>query len=273
MPERQLDLFSATGFSPERHPEPNPRPQQPPPADLDDDALIAAIPWAGVADTHSLVAEAGQRRLVVAIPALDELCRRFVGFGLERPVPEQVAALRALALIGGAEAARTVARLIAHDVVQGPTRKVAVGVAAELESALPVETVRALLQHPDPLVRADACRCADRWPALVPLLGDLTDDPDRQVSAAASCALGRMGWRQARPALARLLRAAPSPEVIDAIVGVADEECIILLGRVARTQPGLAGPALDALEMIDHPRARRMAAAVAANREPTSGAS
>src|SRR5919106_1746640 len=57
MPERQLDLFSATGFSPERHPEPKPRPQQPPPADLDDDALIAAIPWAGVADTHSLVAE------------------------------------------------------------------------------------------------------------------------------------------------------------------------------------------------------------------------
>ena len=37
----------------------------------------------------------GRRRLTSAIPALEGLCRRFKGFGLEHAVPEQIAALNA----------------------------------------------------------------------------------------------------------------------------------------------------------------------------------
>ena len=141
MCERQLDLFSASGIPLESHAEPNDAPPQPIPADLDDAALIAAIPPAGVAAAPALAAEAGRRRLAAAITALEQLCLRFAGFGLERAVPEQVAALRALALIGGPESAQAVARLITRSIVQGPTRKVAVGIAARLNSALPTASV------------------------------------------------------------------------------------------------------------------------------------
>ena len=58
--------------------------------------------------------------------------------------------------------------------------------------------------------------------------------------------------------LASLLREEPSEVVIDAVSSVADEECIVLLGRVARTMPDLSAAALDALDAIDHPRALRI---------------
>jgi HEAT repeat protein len=221
-------------------------------------------PWGWPGEALALAAEAGRRGLVAAVPALEQLCRRFAGFGLERGVPEQAAALDALALIGGAKAAGTVTRLIAKDIVQGPTRKVAVDVAARLKSALPVETVLDLLHDDDPEVRADACRCAGPSPAVLQVLLDLADDSDSEVRVAAACALGRMGRREARQTLGRLLRDAPSAEVIDAIPAIADEDCTILLGRLLRTQPGLAGAARDALEMIDHPRARQIVAVLAA---------
>jgi HEAT repeat protein len=262
MPERQLDLFSASGIAPERQPPPDSRPEELVAADLDDRALMAAIPGAGLAEASALTAEAGRRRLTAAVPALERLCLRFAGFGLERPVPEQVAALHALALIGGSESAHTVVRLIARDIVQGPTRKVAVKLAARLRAALPVETVLALLRHADPEVRADACRCAEGWPGVLEALIELADDDgDSDVRVAAACALGRLGRREARPALLRLLRAAPSVEVLDAIPAIADEDCIILL------QPALAGAAHDALEMIDHPRARQIVRALTAERD------
>ena len=49
--------------------------------ELDDDALIAAIPAASLGDCRNPAAEAGRRRLVGAIAALEALCRRFQGFG------------------------------------------------------------------------------------------------------------------------------------------------------------------------------------------------
>jgi hypothetical protein len=50
--------------------------------------------------------------------------------------------------------------------------------------------------------------------------------------------------------------------VIDAVSSVADEDCIVQLGRIARSNPGLAGAANDALNAIDNPRAKAVAAAV-----------
>jgi len=276
MGDEQLDLFAETGIAPE-----SPAPDLVSPklvspklvsADLDDDALIAAIPRADLAQASALAAEAGRRRLVAAVAALEELCRRFAGFGLEREVPEQVAALRALALIGGPRSAQAVARLIARRIVQGPSKKVAIRSAAKLRSALPAETLLALLRDADPEIRADACRCAGAPPAAIPVLLDLIDDGDGKVRVAACCALGRLGRREARPALVRLLRDAPTGEIIDAIPKIADEDCVIILGRIARTQPALADAARDALETIDHPRARQALAALTAGRnQPGAG--
>jgi HEAT repeat protein len=268
MQDEQLDLFAASGSPPERLARPDPGRPEFIATDLAEDALIAALPGAGLADAPALSEEAGRRRLAAAVPALEQLCRRFAGFGLERAVPEQVAALHALALIGGPEAAQAVARLIDRGAVQGPGRRIAVGIAARLKSPLAAGTVLGLLHHADPALRADACRCTGAWPAAVPALLELTGDEDRKVSVAAWCALGRMGRREAAPALAGLLRDAPTLEVIDAAATIADEDCVILLARLARTHPTLAGAARDALEAIDHPRARQIVAAMTTGQDP-----
>jgi hypothetical protein len=51
------------------------------------------------------------------------VCRRFRGLGVDQEIPEQVAALDALATIGGREAAQAVMRMIVGQVVQGPGLK------------------------------------------------------------------------------------------------------------------------------------------------------
>ena len=74
-----------------------------------------------------------------------------------------------------------------------------------------------------------------------------------------ACALGLMGRHEARPLLLRLLRE-PSAAIIDAVSGVADEECLVVIGRIARTEPDLADAALAALEAIASARAMTIAA-------------
>jgi hypothetical protein len=49
--------------------------------------------------------------------------------------------------------------------------------------------------------------------------------------------------------------------VIDAITAVADEECLVILGRIARTRPELADAALAALDGIGSSRDVKIAAA------------
>ena len=230
--------------------------------------MIAAIPEASLADCSLLAAEAGRRRLAGAIPALAALCRRFAGFGEDRLVPEQAAALRALAEIGGHEAGQAVSGMISRAIVQGPTLVVAVAAAARVHAPLPPNVLASLLQHADPGIRAAACRCARRAPEVIALLIGLLDDRDRTVARSAACAHGRLGRSDARPALKELLREAPSRDVVESVSAIADEECMVLLGRLARTTPDLADAAIEALESIDHPRASAIAAA--ARRPPSS---
>jgi HEAT repeat protein len=135
-----------------------------------------------------------------------------------------------------------------------------------LGSDLPADVVVALLQHADPEVRAEACRLVRRGPEAVPVLLDLQDDLAADVRAAAACALGRLGRREALPALIGLLRQAPSPDVIEAVTPIADEDGVVLLARIARTVPDLAEAALDALEVIDHPRAAQVLRGLAEQR-------
>ncbi len=78
-----------------------PRPSDVPARDLDDTTFITTIPDADLAACHALADEAGRRRLVAAVPALEVLCWRFKGLGLHYALPEQTAAIRGLGAIGG----------------------------------------------------------------------------------------------------------------------------------------------------------------------------
>jgi HEAT repeat protein len=233
---------------------------------LDDSTLVAALTRAGIRDCVALAAEAGRRQLVAAIPALDAVCRRHTGFGADRIVPEQAAAIDALAMIGNLDASLTLARLIAQRVFQGPCLQKSVAAAARLGARLPPGRVLELLQHGDPKIRADACRCARPGAEVLPALHVLLDDGHADVRKAAACALGRMGRSEVRPLLVRYLREAPTAELIDAVAAVADEECVILFGRIARTAPDLTEAALDVLDASDYPRAAKIAAGIRDNR-------
>jgi HEAT repeat protein len=258
---QQLDLFSHR--APSTEPIVRPSAARPVAAgELTDAALIAAIPASTLADSVVLAAEAGQRRLAATVPALEALCRRFAGYGADCVVPEQAAALRALAVIGDRDAGQAVARLIVRQVVQGPVLSLALGVAARLRSTLPFDVLQPLLRHADPAIRANACRCVCSLPEVIPLLVERLDDLDRTVATAAACALGQMGRLEARPILAGLLRQEPSEEVIESVSSIADDECVVLLGRIARKTPGLTAAALAALDGIDHPRAGAIAASI-----------
>jgi HEAT repeats len=270
MCDGQLDLFSSTGIEAER-------PLSPPieqPLDatvLDDQRLIAAISESDLAGSIALAREAGRRRLTAAVPSLEALCRRFAGFGRHRMLPEQAAALCALGAIAGREAAQSISRLIVREAVQGPALNLAVNTAARIGSPFPVGVLQSLLRHSDPDIRASACGCARRNPGLISVMIELLGDLNQDVARSAACALGRMGRIEARPMLVKLLRQQPSEEVIDAVSSVADEECMIQLGRIARTEPALADAALDALGGIDDPRADEIATA-ARNLQPNTTA-
>lgn len=259
---RQFDLFTAGRFCRLEPAVAEPASSRVGAAGEDDAALIAAIPDAPLATAIALAAEAARRRLAAAIPALERLCQRFVGFGVDQPVPEQMATLAALTEIGGREAAAAVGRLIGRRVIVGPGLSAAIAAAAQLGVMLPKEVALPLLRDADRAVRADVCRCLGRWPEAVPILVDLLDDPDAGVRVEAACALGRMGRFEGRPALTQLLRIAPSAEVIDAVVGIADADCIVLLGRIARSEEELAPVAAAALDQLDQPRDRRAPAAL-----------
>jgi hypothetical protein len=87
------------------------------PSELDDAALIAGIPNVRLVDCCGMALEAVRRGLLSAVPAFEALCRRFKGFGLTHAVPEQVAAVKALAALGGREASAALVRILCDDVM------------------------------------------------------------------------------------------------------------------------------------------------------------
>ena len=205
------------------------------------------------------------------MPALDRLCRRLTGFGADRVVPEQAAALEAMAAIGGKEARVGVARLLAERVVQGPTLAVALRAAGRLGVSLPPPCLTELLHNPRPEVRAGACRCIRSASAHFELLVELLGDLHPEVATSAAIALGRTGRIEGLPMLTALLLHEPSAELIDAVVPIADEKVITILGRIAQETPSLRQTVLDALEQIGNPRAAMVAAGVGAWDAPPEG--
>ncbi|WP_173977131.1 HEAT repeat domain-containing protein [Magnetospirillum sp. LM-5] len=247
MSQSQLHLFE------QRFPsaKPSSRADGRAPADLcslPDQELVAGIATAGIAEIFALMAECGRRKLTAAVPALEGICKRFSGFGLNTLIREQAVALEALIEIGGPEAATAVERIIARDMVQGPGLVLAVAAAARTGVTLPPKVTMRLLRHDEPDVRADACRSARLDPDVVAILLDLLDDLHLSVRIAAACALGRFGKVDALEALSEALEAAPSIEVIDALADIADDDAVVLLGRVAQDRPDLTEAVVSALD-------------------------
>jgi hypothetical protein len=251
----QLDLFSGSGVAP-AEPETGSMDWAPlDPARLSDSELIAVLPRARQKEAPALAREAARRGLPDAIPALEALCRRFAGFGLDREVTEQVAALRGLASLGGKAAAEAVSRLIVSGSVRGPGVRVALEAASGLGCRLPPDKVAAYLRDDDPAVREAACRCARGGAEIIAALIDLLSDLHESVMHATAQTLGRMGRREGGVVLTRMLRTAPSAEVVGALAGIAEDDDWVLLGQTAMRFPELAQLVLEVLEESEAPRA------------------
>lgn len=245
--DRSSDGASATAIAPEG---------------LSDGDLISAIPDVTLADALAVTAEVGKRRLVAAVPALTALCNRFVGYGATAVVPEQVAALNALGAIGGPDAAHAVSRLIARNIVQGPTLRTALTVAAQLGVVLASDVGLGLLRDADSSVRAAACGCVRAGAEVIAALSLLMNDPDAEAAIASACALGRFGRNEALGRLKRYLAERPSRRVVEALARVADDEAIVLLARTGRNRRELTDPVIAALKEMETPRALAAAGAL-----------
>jgi HEAT repeat protein len=229
---------------------------------LSDTELIAMLPRARQNEASALAREAARRGLADAVPSLEALCRRFAGFGLDREVTEQVAALSGLASLGGPAAAEAVTRRIVSAAVRGPGVRVALEAACALGCRLPPDRVAGFLRGDDPMVREAACRCARGGADVIAGLVDLLTDLHPSVTQAAALALGRLGYREGSAVLARMLGTAPTEEVIRALAGIAGDDDWVRLGQTAVRVPGLAGVVLEALEESEEPRAMAVAEGV-----------
>ena len=110
---------------------------------------------------------------------------------------------------------------------------------------------------------------AARFPVIPVITGIFSDipvkpspgGPDLQSKAATCERIPVAALTGNLRPLLRLLREAPSAPVIDSMSSVADEECLVILGRIARTRPDLADAALAALDSVGSSRAVKIAAA------------
>ena len=257
--DRQPDLFDDRGrvegevATPPRVP-----PAELPVAALSDAELIAMLPQAGRSNVGGLCAEVVSRRLSEAVPALKTLWRRFSGFGVSVPYPEQRAVLSTLARLD-CEAARAALRALV--LAKGlPVSLLPAAARAALEAGLvlPAAFVAPLLAHEDVAVREPAFALAVQAGVGSDGLQDGLTDPSPAVRRLAAIAMGMRGDAAARERLVEELERNPTAEVIEALAGVGDDDAIVHLGRCAERYPALAESVLEALRDMESAKAERL---------------
>ena len=255
--QRQLDLFAERGGVEPRHsPEAAASSAPTPGVDaLSDEELLELIPNAGPSNVEAVCSEVVSRSLQAAVPALEALWRRFSGFGIEKPLREQLAVVDTLARLGGADARAALRRIVLWKGLPASLLPAALQAAASAGLALPAPFVDPLLDHENAAVRSTAFALAASANVPADRLHASLFDRSAANRRAAAVALGLRGDPRARQPLFDELERSPSTEIIEAVATVWDDDAIVRLGRCARRHPRLAGAVLDALREIGSPRA------------------
>ncbi len=256
----QLDLFAERGAVTPRHTKnPLPSSSATPAERLTDDELLERIRDAGPSDVDAVCTEVASRSLEGAVPALEALWRRFVGFGIERPLAEQLAVVDTLARLGGVDACSALRRIVLSRALPASLLPAALSAAAQAGLALPADFVGSFLTHRDAGVRRAAFALAAKSNVAADRLREGLLDRSAANRRLAKIALGLRGDPNVRQPLYDELARFPSADVIEAITAVWDEDAIVHLGRCAQRHPRLAGVVLDALREIGTPRAETVA--------------
>ena len=259
--ESQPDLFDERGLIEAGCDTASVAPMAPPDAaSLSDAALIALLPQVTLSNVEALCSEVVSRDLVAAVPALEGLWRRFVGFGMRVPLVEQRAVLSALPRLECPCACSALRGIVLSKGLPASLLPLAMRAASEAALSLPAGFVGPLLQHEDATVRAASYALAPRAGVPVELLREGPSDPSPPVRRLAAIALGIAGDAAAvAPIVAELVREpSAEAEVIEALTMIGDEDAIVHLGRCAGNHPEFAGSVLDALHDMDSARAQRL---------------
>ena len=267
----QLDLFAGRGrVIPRLVPDAMVPPAAAPVETLSDDDLLESVPKAGPSNIEAVCSEIVSRCLAAAVPALEALWRCFAGFGVEKPLREQLAVLQTLARLGGTHARSTLRGIVLSNGLPASLLPAASQAAASTGLALPAAFVGPLLDHEDAAVRGAAFVLAARTEVPADRLREGLFDRSAANRRAAAIALGLRGDASARQPLYDEPARFPSTEVIEAITAVWDDNAIVHLGRCARRHPRFAGAVLDALRDIASPRADTVARHLETNTESTT---
>lgn len=241
--------------------------EKPAAGELSDDELLRMLPKADMSDVDALCSEIVSRSLQEAVPVLESLWRRFVGFGVETPLPEQRTALGALALLDGEAARAALERIVLSDRVSGSLLPVALRAAADAGLSLPAGFLAPCLGHEDAAVRAPAFELAlqARGELSSHLFRDGLADPVASIRRRAAIAMGVRGDGEARAHLIGELARDPSTDVIEALAAIWNDDVIVHLGRCAGRHPALGRVIVDVLRDIDSPKASRLADGIEAD--------
>ena len=151
----------------------------------------------------TLIAEVERRREATAAPLLVRVCRRHAGFDRSRAVPEVVAALKALAAVGAADAAPAILRLVEQNALGHASVAAALRYFASVRHRPAAVLLRPHLDHDEAEVREAACSLAAviGTQSNIERLLELCKDTSAEVVDAALIALGqpRASARQDRP--------------------------------------------------------------------------
>ena len=200
---------------------------------LSDDDLLELIPNAGPSNVETVCSEVVSRSLQAAVPALEALWRRFSGFGIEKPLREQLAVVDTLERLGGADARSALRRIVLCKGLPASLLPAALQAAASSGLALPAPFVDPLLDHEDAAVRGAAFALAASANVPADRLHASLFARSAADRRAAAVALGLRGDSRARQPLFDELERSPSTEIIEAVATVWDDDAIVRLGRCA----------------------------------------
>ena len=258
--DRQPDLFDRrASYGAERVPVPIDRDAKITASRLTDGKLIAMLPHASPSNVEALCAEVVSRSLHEAVPALESLWRRFVGFGIRAPFVEQRVVLSTLGRVDGDAAQAALRAIILSKSLPACLLPFALRAAAQAGLALPTVFVAPLLSHPDVAVREPAFALATKSGVGGDQLRDGLTDPSASVRRLAAIAMGARGDAEAKGGLIAEIATNPSLEVIEALAAIGDDDAIVHLGRCAERHPALASAIVDMLRDMESTKAERLA--------------
>ena len=234
------------------------------PAAMSDEDLLLGLARASLGSVEPIAREILRRRPEGWTDAAAALWERFLGFGTNVPMPEQVAVL---GLVRQTAAAPLLIQLLRRAPMADCLDPHLLPAAAACGVSLPQATVLRALAHAQPDIRSAAVRVAPASRIPVDRLHLLLADPVREVRRTAATLIAEAGDVVAREPLVLEMRLQPDRRGLEALISVANEDVVIRLGQIARQHHAWRGTVIEVLHMIDDPKA----AIVAAGLEKNSG--